>query len=350
MLHAANVGNVNTRYLRGTEYVLEPSMVAPAMDQGFQFAGEPLKALRYLSGPALSRPRGAQAMPAFYVGRDAQRAGVHNLSVVGSAASRITSPAYLLLHLYTFVAALPAKTTRASCMFIGALPARDYAQAELLAELKRRIKGSHSLEWGRTTYEIQVDGVLLLPEPAADVAGLLFTDRGQPRAKEADRKRLTLNIGGGTTEVGGRIGMELIPGTEDGINLGFHDAAEIARQLLVAQHPRLQQVRVDDLIRAARSRSYQLTIGSEALNLKPFFAAGAEQIVPAILAALPPAWADHLPTSDLVVAGGAGEDFFTPLRSALSAQVASMDLIPNPVFSVLDGLVKFGRYKLAGRQ
>lgn len=351
MLRVSNVGNVNTRYLKGaSDYVLEPSLVSPVQAGGFRFEGDAPKPFRYLKGPALSRPRGVKEAPAFYVGRDAERGGVNNISVIGTATARITSPAYLLLHMYSICAALPAKTTTAECVFVGSLPTRDYNTAGTVEALKAKLKGAHLMEWGGVEYSVTIGGVLLMPEPAADAAGFIFTKEGAPRAKEIDRKRLTLNIGGGTTEVGGRVGMDLVPGTEDGFKLGFNDAAEIARRLIIEDRPKLINLKTEDVIRAARARTYKLRVGgSELVDIRPYVQAGAEQIAPAVVASLPTVWEGHMATAEVDVAGGAGEDFFTAVRGLLEDRAEAVALAPDPVFSVLDGLVKFGRYKLNGR-
>ena len=119
-LIAADIGNVNTKYRRqGGAWEIEPSLVRLfSTRMGYEFTSDtPVQPFVYVSGPA-----GIEANVPYLIGRDAQRAGVSDVALIGSAELRVHSAAYLLLHLYAIVASLPAGQTQAHIAFAGGLP------------------------------------------------------------------------------------------------------------------------------------------------------------------------------------------------------------------------------------
>jgi hypothetical protein len=104
--------------------------------------------LTYLAGPA-----DIAAIP-YVVGRDAQRVGVHDLSMVGSAELRVRSDAYLLLHLCAILASLPPQVAETTIAFAGGLPIEDHGNRIVVEALKARLKGTHRLQWGDREYTI----------------------------------------------------------------------------------------------------------------------------------------------------------------------------------------------------
>ena len=116
-LIAADIGNVNTKYRRqGGAWEIEPSLVRLfSTRMGYEFTSDtPVQPFVYVSGPA-----GIEANVPYLIGRDAQRAGVSDVALIGSAELRVHSAAYLLLHLYAIVASLPAGQTQAHIAFAG---------------------------------------------------------------------------------------------------------------------------------------------------------------------------------------------------------------------------------------
>ncbi|PDW00926.1 hypothetical protein [Candidatus Viridilinea mediisalina] len=88
ILIAADIGNVNTKFRRaGGAWVSEPSLVwLSAGRQGFSFRADdaPLRPVIYRSGPAeLERN-----VP-YLVGHDAQRAGMADMAIIGSAEHQV---------------------------------------------------------------------------------------------------------------------------------------------------------------------------------------------------------------------------------------------------------------------
>ncbi|PDW05027.1 hypothetical protein [Candidatus Viridilinea mediisalina] len=96
-LIAADSGNVTTKFRRqGGAWTIAPSLVRMLSGRtGYSFThATPVCPLVYLSGPA-----GIEPHAPYLVGHDAQRAGVSDVAVIGSAELRVHAPAYLLLHL-----------------------------------------------------------------------------------------------------------------------------------------------------------------------------------------------------------------------------------------------------------
>jgi hypothetical protein len=192
ILIAADIGNVNTKFRRqGGAWEIEPSLVRMLSGRaGYSFTKDiPVRPLVYL------------------VGRDAQRAGVTDVAVIGSAELRVHSSAYLLLHLYAIVNSLPAGITSAQVAFAGGLPVEDDSNPQVRETLRQRLTGKaekssppvpHVLRWGETTYTITISRSSFIPQPIGAVATLLFTPDGRIHTNGALlRQRYALDIGGG---------------------------------------------------------------------------------------------------------------------------------------------------------
>jgi len=205
-LIAADIGNVNTKFRRqGGAWEIEPSLVRMLSGRaGYSFTNDiPVRPLVYLSGPA-----GIEPHAPYLVGRDAQRAGVTDVAVIGSAELRVHSAAYLLLHLYAIVASLPAGVTSAQVAFAGGLPVEDDTNPQVRETLRQRLTGKaeksspptpHVLRWGESTYTITIARTSFIPQPIGAVATLLFTPDGRIHTNGALlRQRYALDIGGGT--------------------------------------------------------------------------------------------------------------------------------------------------------
>ncbi len=162
---------------------------------GYSFAEQTApRPLVYLDGPARI------AATPYFIGRDAQRFGVHDQSIVGSAEMRARSNAYLLLHLWAILASLPIGVTEASIAFAGGLPVEDYSNRAVGEIVKNRLKGTHRLRWGEVDYRIAIEKILLVPQPIGALATLLMTSDGRMRTNgDLNRTRLILDIGGGTS-------------------------------------------------------------------------------------------------------------------------------------------------------
>lgn len=136
----------------------------------------PVHRLVYLSGPA-----GIEPHAPYLVGRDAQRAGVTDVAVIGSAELRVHSSAYLLLHLYAIVASLPAGVTSAQVAFAGGLPVEDDSDPQVRETLRQRLTSKaemsrppipHVLRWGKTTYTITISRSSFIPQPIGTEGGM----------------------------------------------------------------------------------------------------------------------------------------------------------------------------------
>lgn len=185
-LIAADIGNVNTKFRRqGGAWEIEPSLVRMLSGRtGYSFTNDtPVRPLVYRSGPA-----GIEPHTPYLVGRDAQRAGITDVAVIGSAELRVHSPAYLLLHLYAIIASLPAGVTSAQIAFAGGLPVEDDGNPQVRETLRQRLTGKaekssppipHVLAWGDHEYTLTIARTSFIPQPLALCADAKRYRRGR---------------------------------------------------------------------------------------------------------------------------------------------------------------------------
>src|SRR5262245_56193981 len=142
-LISLDVGNIGLKYRHSGSWTVEPSLVRVAGQRGYALVeGDVPRPIAYLSGPAHISPQPA------YVGNDAERFGLADLAIVGSAEARVRSDAYLLLHLYGILASLPAGMVTATVDLAGGLPVMDAGNSAIAEILRARLKGTHTLSWG----------------------------------------------------------------------------------------------------------------------------------------------------------------------------------------------------------
>lgn len=339
-LITVDVGNVGLKLRQqGGPWVVEPSLVRSAPPQGYAFtSGSAPRAITYLRGPA-----GIPAQ-AVYVGTEAERSGQHDLAIVGSAEVRVRSAAYLLLHLYGILASLPTGVTEATVDFAGGLPVADAASPEVAAALRERLKGTHTLTWGETTYRITVARTLLVPQPIGAIATTLFSVDGRVRLNGAlERTRFVLDVGGGTTDYTGRRGLELIPGTEGGLRLGVVDAAQRACDLIQARYPRLRELSARQVLQAMQGGG--VSHQGAPLDVRAELDAGVGQTAAAIVAEVLPRWERVLAQGEVLVCGGGGALMARAFQRELGA-ITRVELLDGPIFRVADGLERLARNKL----
>lgn len=342
-LITADIGNVGTKYRRAPSYawVVEPSLVRAAGPAGYAFVdGVGPKALTYESGPAQI------AATPVYVGSDAQKHGTHDLALVGSAQLRVRSDAYLLLHLYAILASLPAGVTNASVAFAGGLPVMDAASPGVAELLRNRLKGTHTLRWGETRYHLTITRVLLIPQPIGAVATLLFHSDGKVRTNGAlTRTRFVIDIGGGTVDYTGRVGLELIPGSEGGARIGVIDAARRACELIQVAHPRLRNLSDQQVLATLRGEA---TIGhqGDVLDVQHELAQGVAQTAQVILAEVLPRWERTLAQGEVLICGGGGALMAGAISTELGA-ITRVTLLDQPLFRIADGIERLAKSKLS---
>jgi hypothetical protein len=355
LLIAVDVGNINTKLRReGGAWTLEPSLVRLASrTSGFSFSETStlVRPLIYHSGPAGIEP----GVP-YIVGHDAERTGSPDLALVGSTELRAQSAAYYLLHLSAIIASLPPGVTTAEVVFAGGLPVDDHANVRVKELVRERLTGKgvkgdlplpHVLSWGDVPYTITITRVSLVPQPIGAISTLLFTSDGRVQTNGALlRQRYALDIGGGTTDFTGRAGLELIPGTEGGIQFGMHNAAELARGFIQQRFPRLRHLDVAQIVALLRSGGTTLHVGGEPNDVGEELGAAVSTVASAILTHVLPLWERTLAQGEVLLFGGGGQAMAAPIGDALRT-IAPVTLLPNPLFRVADGIERLARYRLS---
>ncbi|HEX6290234.1 MAG TPA: ParM/StbA family protein [Herpetosiphonaceae bacterium] len=342
VLITADIGNVNTKFRSGAGWTLIPSLVRLPGNTGYSFTDTSApRPLTYRDGPAQIAP------VSYVVGHDAQRVGVNDLSFVGSAALRVRSDAYLLLHLYAIVASLPSGVTTATVMFAGGLPVADDGNETVKTVLKERLRGTHRLRWGDTEYTITIDKLLLIPQPIGAIATLLYTSDGRVQASGTMlRQRFALDIGGGTTDYTGRRGLDLIPGTEGGVALGAMTAAEIALRRVQARHPRLRNLDATQVLHAMQRAEPIVFLAGDPIAVKDEIQEGVETTAAEIVRHVSRCWQAHLEQGEVLLFGGGGALLAGPISQQLGS-ITRVTLLPHPLYRVVDGIERIARSKLA---
>jgi hypothetical protein len=352
-LIAADIGNVNTKFRRHGEFwALEPSLVRMAPDrQSYSFTDtQPVRPIIYRDGPA-----SVERDVAYLVGQDAQRAGVADASLIGSAELRVHGHAYLLLHLYAIIASLPQGVTKARIVFAGGLPVEDDTNMTVKDTLRQRLTGKakkehnpipHVLTWGDQEYVITIEKAGFVPQPIAALATLMYEPDGRVLANGTMlRARYALDVGGGTTDYTGRIGLQAIPGTEGGVRIGVQDAASAARQRIQIRFPSLRHLDDAQVLRLLRDGVNTIHVKGEPQDVSSEIQYGLREVSSVILAHVLPKWERTLAQGEVVVFGGGGQVMFKPISTALSS-ITKVTLLPNPVFRVADGLERLAKNRL----
>lgn len=365
---AGDVGNRKLKYrLQGENWVAEDALVRQATSVSDDLRGSTLTPLTYLDGPAAidqDPNSGRLRRRPFLVGPDALRGGALDLARVGTAAVRITSDPYKLQHLYVLARSLPRsvthepvgekgrlkarKTVEAEILFAGGMPGEsaDY-KAELLAWLKgasATSKNVHHFTLGAVEYKLRIRGGLIIPQHIAVTASLSFSEAGSPLANGAlNRKRLILDPGGGTTDYGGNVGLDIIPGTEGSVRKGAYEIALLARDLVQAAHPGLQ-LTVLDVLTAMDMAEPTVFIAGEPVGIRAELLQAAELVANAVLTDITPRWETHLSQAEVDIAGGTGQWLLPTVRRAFRG--IRVVLLDDAIYRVGYGLERLGRHKL----
>lgn len=353
ILIAADIGNVNTKFRRAAgPWELEPSLVRIALDRmSYSFSEERrIRPLIYRDGPA-----GIEPDVAYLVGYDAQHAGVTEASMIGSAELRVHSSPYILLHLFSILASLPPGVTNARIAFAGGLPVEDDANMDVKETLRRRLTGKtkkddqpqpHVIQWGDSEYTITVEKTAFVPQPIGALATLMFEPDGRVMTNGTMlRARYALDIGGGTTDYTGRIGLQSIPGTEGGVRLGVQDAAVAARQRIQQRFPSLRHLDDSQVLRLLRDGVPTVHVKGEPYEVSSEIQHGLREVSAAILAHVLPKWERTLAQGEVVLFGGGGQVMARSISQVL-APITKVTLLPNPVFRVVDGLERLAKNRM----
>ena len=365
-LVTVDVGNRKRKYRRHAErWVAEDSLVRrPTTVTDHLDAAVALRPFVYEDGPAAidADERGRLQRRPFLVGADALRGGSVDLARIGTAHARIASDAYKILHLASIADALPRLVTHVSnggvwyprpevaadILFAGGLPAEDGGlKPALLAWLKGDVRrAAHAFRYGETLFRLRIVGALIVPQHVAAAASLVFDERGVPKANGAlRRKRLMLDSGGGTTDFGGSVGLEVIPGTEGGTRKGAVDVAVLARQSLLARWPRLQ-LTVLDVLAAMDMEEPTVFVGGQPERVDAELAQAAEELATAILADVTPRWETHLSQSEVNLAGGNARHLFPTLRRAFQQMAeVPVNLLDRAIYRIAEGADRLARHR-----
>ena len=344
---------MNTKYRRQSgDWEIEPSLVRMLSGRaGYSFTNDtPVRPLVYLSGPA-----GIEPHAPYLVGRDAQRAGITDVAVIGSAELRVHAPAYLLLHLYAIIASLPAGVTNAHIAFAGGLPVEDDGNPPVKDALRQRLTGKtekssppipHVLRWGETEYTITIARTSFIPQPIGAIATLLFSPDGRIHTNGTMlRQRYALDIGGGTTDFTGRRGLELLPGSEGGVRLGVQNAAETARVLIQRRFPSLRQLDASQVLGLLRQGETTVYVAGEPCDVRTDLQTALSDTASAILAQVLPRWERTLAQGEVLLFGGGGQVMASAI-SAMLNPLTPVTLLDDPVTRVADGIERLAKYRL----
>lgn len=365
---AGDVGNRKLKYRQhGETWVAEDALVRLATQVSDDLRGAALALLTYLDGPAAidqDPETGKLRRRAFLVGADALRGGALDLARVGTAAVRVASDPYKLLHLYLIARSLPRSVTHepvgekgrlkprkiveAEILFAGGLPGESAAyKPELLAWLKGTgpgAKSTHHFTLGAVEYRLRVRGGLIIPQHIAVTASMSFGESGSPLANGAlNRKRLVLDAGGGTTDYGGNVGLDVIPGTEGSVRKGAYEIASLARDLLQGSHPGLQ-LTVLDMLAAMDQPEPSVFIAGEPVSVRAELVQAAELVANTVITDITPRWEAHLGQAEVDIAGGTGQWLLPTVRREFKG--VRIVLLDDAIFRVGYGLERLGRHKL----
>lgn len=343
LLTAADIGNVNLKYRAADNtLVCEPALVRVApTTPGFALDTQhPPRPLRYLEGPAQI------ASLDYLVGRDADRHGEATVSRMGSARMRLASDPYLLLHLAAILASLPRGQTTDHVIFAGGLPVDDASDPQVIATLRQRLHGTHTLIWDQCVYTITIAGSMFVPQPIGAIATLLLDPDGRVRSDGTlTRKRLVLDIGGGTTDFTGRDGLQLIPGTEGGVRIGIKDAAQRACQFIRRTYPALTHLDATQVLAQMHRTQPTVSLHGRPIAIQTEIDAALRQTSDELLAHVLPLWERQLAQGEVLVCGGGGERMAASLHQALDG-LTRVTLLSNPIFRILDGIERLARRQL----
>lgn len=364
-------GNFNQKFRKmGGPWVIEPALVrvAPTSDE-FTFSPDgdsedgssstPLRPFVYLSGPA-----DLPSTP-FLVGADAVRVDTVEVPIIGSAESRVRTINYLVQHLHGIVASLPPGVTSARIAFAGGLPVLDSRKSSVSSALRRRLTGRdpqeeadaklrgehlpavpHVIQWGQVTYHITIELVSLTPQVHAGVATMIFDEQGNILTNGAMKKlRFALDIGGGTTDIAGLVGMKPLDGTEDGFNIGITNAAEKARAEIVRKWPQMAGMGIGAILNCYRANTNTIYVGGEPQDISAFLKSGAERTAEEIVAYVTRPWQRRLAEGEVVMFGGGSQRLSGPL-SRLLGQTTRVSLLSDPVTRVADGLERLAKFNM----
>lgn len=347
ILIPADVGNVTIEYWppNGDQWKIEPALVRTPAAGGYTFGAtaRAARTLQYVRGPAQLTPT------PFLVGDEAAKYGVTDLAIIGSASMRVQSDAYLIMHFYAIVQSLPEDCSEAEILFAGGLPARDTMTPEIERALKARLKGTHVLRWLGREIAITIAGSMFVPQPVAACATMLFTPDGAIRSNgDLERLRFILDIGGGTTDWTGRIGLTLIPGAEGGADFGLTTAAASALRIVQSNYDAgsITHSQIMDLMRADTKTAIIHVHGSP-VDITEHMTAGIAETTQAIMAALPAVWHQRLGEGELGICGGGGKKMSRRIKHDLG-QITTVTLLPHPLTTVVEGIKRMALFRLQG--
>ncbi|MBX0328251.1 hypothetical protein K2Z83_11240 [Oscillochloris sp. ZM17-4] len=366
LLIAGDAGNRKLKFRdAGENWIAEDALVRHPTRLSDDLGGAALRPLTYLEGPAGIDydERGKPRRRPFLLGVDAQRAGGLDQARIGTAQVRVESDAYKLQHLYMLARSLPRSLTHdltagrrwkpkdlveVEAMFAGGLPGEDAVhKPALLAWL--RGKSAHRFTLGETEFRIRVAGALIIPQHLAATCSLTFSATGAPIASGAlQRKRLMLESGGGTTDYGGSVGLDIIPGTEGSVRKGAIEIATLARDFIMGGYPGLQ-LSVLDVLAAMDQGEPTVFIRGTPTSVRRELQQAADIVATAILTDVTPKWEAHLSQAEVNLAGGTGQWILSVVQRELG-QIAPVALLDDAIFRVGWGLERLARHRMQAAQ
>lgn len=363
---STDIGNRKLKYrLAGEGWVAEDALVRLVTTVSDDMRSARLAPLVYRDGPAAidaDPDTGTLRRRPLLIGPDALRGGTLDLSRTGTAALRVTSDAYKAQLLYTLARALPKDITHeapvgkkkpqpktlveADVIYAGGLPGESApSKPELLAWVKGEGKNTvHHFTLGDVEYRIRVSKALIIAQHIAVTASLSFSENGAPLSNGAlHRKRMVLDPGGGTTDYGGNVGLDVIPGTEGTVRKAAWEIAATARDLIQANHPGLH-VSVLDVLNAMDMPTPSVFKAGVPVSVRAELLQAAEQVTMSVLTDVMPRWETHLSQAEVCLAGGTGQWMLPTVRREFRG--ITVRLLDEAIYRVGMGLERLGRHKL----
>jgi hypothetical protein len=192
---------------------------------------------------------------------------------------------------------------------------------------------------------LRVTGALIVPQHLAATCSLTFSATGAPIANGMlHRKRLMLESGGGTTDYGGSVGLDIIPGTEGSVRKGAVEIATLARDFIIGVHPGLQ-VSILDVLAAMDLPEPMVFVRGTPTSVRRELQQAADIVATSILTDITPKWELHLSQAEVNLAGGTGQ-WLLPVVQRELGEIAPVTLLDDAIFRVGWGLERLARHRM----
>lgn len=248
-------------------------------------------------------------------------------------------------YLALYYAALSKLDTDRVDVLVTGLPVRQFYEGKQdgqVAELQRRLEGTHYLSRGRN---MTVARVIVVPQPAGAYTDLV---QGDPSlATDKDRFALVLDVGYYSTDWvlvrGGKVADGSSGSSTDATSRVIEAAA---RQIGVAHgNVRVSPARVESALRSGRAA---MALGDKDVDYRAFVAAAANEVGERVVAQVHSSLRGQSDLVDVVaVTGGGGTLLERAIRGAFPS--SKMAVSKDPVISNARGFLAIARSQAKSR-